>query len=328
MKKFLFTVVLLLAALIAAILVFQDAILKTAVEQAVSRLTGFPTTVHSIHYTFPETINVRGLKIKNPDGFEKQVFADIPEIYISLSLGEILHKEKMHLREVRLNIQEVNIERNKQGVTNLQKLSSVGQQASGGQSKPAPKPAKGEKMPFLLDRFVLTLRRVSFDNRGGVVPGIPVGGSASADLRVDNQVFTNINDPLILVNLVVMKIVYGTTFGRLAGLDPTKLLGEGLQGTFQNGEQLFKNTAGMVTGQVGSLANQATGELGNLTAPAGSLAGKATGYAGTATDKLAGGLNEGISGVSGIFGKLKSTASQGLSGSSGTQTSSDQTSQQ
>ncbi len=92
-----------------------------------------------------------------------------------------------------------------------------------------------------------------------------------------------------------MKIVYGTTFGRLAGLDPKKLLGQGLDTTFASGEQLFKQGAGLATKQLGTLGNKA-----------GSLV---TETAGLKTDQLSGavssGLDQGTTAVSGLFGKLK-----------------------
>lgn len=312
MKKFLTILVLLIALIIAGVIIFKDIILKIGVEKAVTGLTGFPTTVQSIQYHFPETIHVKGLLIKNPKGFEGEVFTEIPEIFINVSLQEILKKERVHVREIRLDIQQVNLERNHEGVTNLQKLSSVGTSASGtAPAKPAPQTGPKEKaMPFLLDKFVLTMRKVSFKNRGQVVPGLPAPGTGvSMDMNVKEQVFTNIEDPLILVNLIVMKIVQGTTFGRLAGIDPQKLLGEGLQGTFKTGEQLFTQTRGLVTQELGNLKNTA----GGLVADPGAVAGKFTGTAKDLTGSGKTALNEGVSSVTGMFGKLKSTATGGTS---------------
>ncbi len=304
MKKILIFIVLAIVALLGALFIFKDTVLKISVEQAVSLVTGFPTKVDSIRYSFPETIHVQGLKIKNPAGFEKEIFTDIPEIYINISLQEILKKERIHIREMRLNLQEVNVERNREGVTNLQKLASIGQTAGGkpAQTTAKPAPSKPEPaLPFQLDKFVLTMRRVSFHNQGGVLPGVPVGGT-SVDLNVQGQVFNNINDPLVLVNLVVMKIVYGTTFGKLAGIDPKALLGNGLQGTFQTGEQLFSQTKGLVTEQFGTLKATA----GNYVPSPEVTTEKVTGA-------VSGVLNEGASGVSSVFGKLKSTAQKAAS---------------
>lgn len=287
-KKILGFLVLTIIAAAVLLVVFRNQVIQFVMARAVTQVTGFPTTVGGVKYNFPADIEITGLHIENPAGFKEKVFADIPEIYLNFSLEEFLKKERTHIRELRLNIQQINIERNAEGVTNLQKLSSVGKStAPGGQTvekEPAPKePA----MPFLLDKFVLTMRKVSFKNNGPVVPGLPAAGGAAVDMNVNQEVFTNITDPLVLVNVVVMKIIYGTTFGNLLGLNPKELLGKGLDSAFASGGQLLNSASGMVTK-----------ELGGLTSKAGSVL---PGEVNQAAGKLSGG-------VSGVFGKLKETA--------------------
>ena len=287
-KKILSSILLIVIVAVVSLVVFRNQVIQFVMARAVTQVTGFPTTVGGVNYNFPADIEIKGLHIENPSGFSEKVFADIPEIYLNFSLEEFLKKERIHIREMRLNIQQINIERNAEGVTNLQKLSSVGQTSapSGKKVEKAPAP-KEPAMPFLLDKFVLTMRKVGFKNNGPLLPGVPPAGGAAVDMNVNGQVFTNIQDPLVLVNLIVMKILYGTTFGNLLGLNPKELLGKGLDNAFANGGQLLNSASGMVTK-----------ELGGLTAKAG---GVLPGEVNQATEKLAGS-------VSGIFGKLKSTA--------------------
>lgn len=291
-KKILSFILITIIASIVLLVVFRNQVIKTVMQTAVTQVTGFPTTVKEVKYNFPADIEIKGLHIENPAGFKEKVFADIPEIYLNFSLEEFLKKERIHVRELRLDIQQINLERNAEGVTNLQKLSSVGATSAPSgktvEKKPAPKePA----MPFFLDKFVLTMRKVSFKNNGTVLPGVPPVGGAAVDMNVNGEVFTNIHDPLVLVNLIVMKILYGTTFGNLLGLDPKALLGKGLDSAFASGGKIFESASGVVTSQIGDLKGRAEKVLPS----------ELSGTLNQTTGKLG-------EGVSGMFGKLKDTA--------------------
>ena len=192
MKKILSFFVLLFFTALVGIIFAKDLILKVAVEQAVTGTTGFKTHVDALHYQFPSTIHMEGLAIDNPPGFTEKVFVRIPEIYASLVLPELLQNKGVHLPEVRLNIKEVHLEKNPQGISNVQLLTSVG--AKGGAKKktapttPRPTGEKKPGMPFLLERLELTLRNVTYQDRAGMIGAVPVN-KLSMDLRVEKQVF-------------------------------------------------------------------------------------------------------------------------------------------
>ncbi len=265
MKNFFTTVFLILVVGVAGIVLAKDVILKVVMEQAVSGLTGFPTKVGSIKYDLPSTILIKDLEIRNPAGFEEKVFASIPEIYVSLVLPEVLAGKRIHLPEVRLNIQEIHLEKNAQGVSNMELLSSVG--AKPGQKKPVtpaepqPKKAPGKPpMPFLLEKLVLTIHKVSYQDRSGIIGRAPVHKLAT-DLNVEKETFSNIDDPLTLVNLVLMKIIRGTAFGNLLKIDPTQLLGSDLSGTLRSGQAFVGKQAAELSKEMDNVTGQATGLL-------------------------------------------------------------------
>ncbi len=298
MKKFLIFLVVLIVAVFALVFFFKDQIVKAGIEIAASKLTGFETKVGNLHFDIPQAIvHVEDLKIYNPSQFQQRIFADIPEIYISLNLQEILKKERIHFYEIRLAIRQVNIEKNSQGVSNVALLSSVGKSKEGrAPSTAAVPPAPSEKkpaLPFYLDRLQLTMRKVSYQNFSAIVPQ-----STSVDLNVEKQVFTNIQDPKVIVSLILMKIIYGTTFGNL-GLDPAQLQHD-LKKTMGEGVDLLKGTAGELTGTAEDVVR---GTLGGTKG----ILKQATGTVKTAKGE-----------IGSIFGKLKSrlptstsTSSQG-----------------
>ena len=260
---FIFLIVLILAGLVTAY-GYRDLLLKMGMEQAMTHLTGFKTKVEKLHFDFPAVLEVQGLEIHNPPGFHEEVFASIPEIYIALDLPPLLHGERIHLREVRLHLQEIYLEKNEQGISNVSLLSSVRGQKETKVETRLPGEEKKE-IPFNLDRLVLTIHQVHYADYSGLVPKglIPKGivprgilpgkikevfptglvhtgvkgvqeiipseiaqKKISMDLNIEKQVFLDIKDPKALVNLIVAKILYGKTFGNVKelGVNPNELL--------------------------------------------------------------------------------------------------------
>jgi hypothetical protein len=292
-----------LVVTVAVVFLARNAILKAAIEQGVTVVTGFKTTVAGIKYDFPSRIHIQGLEIQNPAGFNEKVFTNIPEIYVDLILPELLQGKGLHLPEVRLNLQEVHIEKNEKGVSNIELLSSVG----GSQTKPsgAPaKPAPGEKkpaLPFQLDKLELTIRNVSFEDRSGLLGAATVvPKKVSVDLNVNKEIFTNIADPMTLVNVIVMKIVKGATFGNLLNLDPSKLMNESLSSAMSSGQEMLnKQTAALQQQTSALLQSQTTQKAGAL------LDSSLQSTQGALGDTTAAAKEK----LSGLFGKVKSLQS-------------------
>ena len=304
MKKFLLSILFLFLAGVTTLFLARNIILKAAVEMGVSRVTGFPTHVDSLKYDLPSTILIEGLEIDNPEGagFNEKIFVRIPEIYAALILPELLQDRGIHLPAVRLNIQEVHLEKNRQGISNVQLLSSVG--GKGGAQKkpaPAPRPTGPQKpgLPFLLESLELTIRKVTYEDHSGIVGAAPVN-KLSVDLEVEKQVFGNITDPKILVNLILTKILKEATFGRLLNLRPEDLLNQDLSQYVNAGKQLVEQQAkflGNVSGQAEGLLTQSA------------VSQKTQAAVGEAKTFLGGTTNTAQQKVSGFLGKLKNLQS-------------------
>lgn len=297
--KLIKNLIIFLVVAVAVLFVARNVVLKAAIEQGVSAVTGFKTTLEGIKYEFPSTIHIKGLEIQNPAGFNEKVFTNIPEIYVNLVFAELLQGKAVHLREVRLDLQKIHIEKNEKGVTNIELLSSVGGKQPAKPSEPA-KPAPGEKkpaMPFLLDKLELTIRNVGFEDRSAGIASAVTPKKVSVDLNVNKEVFTNITDPMTLVNVIVMKILKGATFGNLLNLDPSKMMNENLNAAMSSGQEMLnKQTAALQQQANTMLQSQATKQaselLGSSMQSAQSSLGDSTA---AAKEKL-----------SGLFGKVKS----------------------
>ncbi len=305
MSKILGSILAILVAVVIVLALAKDAIIKTVMEQAVTGMTGFKTTVESVKYDFPSTIQISGLDIKNPQGFKAKTFVNIPEIFVSLHLSELIKSRKIHLPEVRLNLQEVNIEKNEKGVSNVELLTSVGGKQGQTQAPEQPAQIKKVALLFQLDRLVLTIRNVSYEDRSGLIGSAPIPGKKLAvDLNVQQEVFTNITDPQQLVNVILVKILNSATLGRILNIDPSKLLGDNVNKVLMSGQELVNQQAAVVTKQVGNLANQATSAVGDnqVTQKAEALVHGSLDGAKNVLGDTAGSAKDQ---VSGLFGKLK-----------------------
>ncbi len=308
--KLIRNLLIFLVVIVAVAFLMRNTILKAAIEQGVTSVTGFKTKVDSVKYDFPSTIQIQGLEIQNPAGFKEKVFTSIPEIYADLVFLELVQGKRIHLREVRLSLQEIHIEKNEKGVSNIELLSSVGgsQAKPGGPAKPAPAEKK-PAMPFLLEKLELTIRNVSYEDHSGALGAAPVVPKRVAvDLNVDKELFANIQDPQTLVNLIVVKIVRGATFGNLLNLSPDKLLGENFNAIMSSGQQLIGQQAQALQNQLGSVSNQATSLVNQS-----QVAQKAGALVDSSMQNAQGALGDSATAakdkLSGLFGKVKSLQS-------------------
>ncbi|GEM_PF-1243113 len=311
MKKFFLTVFLLFLAVLALIYTARETLIRKGFESAVTALTGFETHVGNIHLQFPQAvIHLENLKIYNPKSFKKEIFADVPEIYVAPDLVAILRKESLHFREIRFAVKELNVVKNENGVSNLEMLTAVSKSAK---NQPEPKPLAVAKpaMPFRLDRLELTLRKVSFeDYSAGFTRGM-ISKKVSMDLKVEKQVFENLTDPKAIVNVVLVKVLYGTTFGNLVGIDPrqltkdlTKVMGVGREALVQTTDEMLQTSEHVVRNTVVSaegILAQATQVMdkGGL----GQTPSKVRDKTGIVVKET---LGQAKQEIAGIFGKFKS----------------------
>ncbi|MCM8775629.1 MAG: apolipoprotein A1/A4/E family protein [Candidatus Omnitrophica bacterium] len=297
MKKVLKLILTAVLVILVVFLVARNVIVKRVLETSISAVTGFSTKVGKINIDFPGKVHVQDLKIHNPKGFERDIFVEIPEFYVSAALGPILRQEKIYLHELRLNLAQVNIEKNKEGISNVGLLSSVG--AAKGE-KPKPAPQKGKAMPFYLERLVLSIGKTSYMDKSGPIPQ-----NLSVDMKVENQVFEKIQDPGALVNLILLKILYGATFGNL-GINPEQLqatvadIKSKGQELLTEGQKLVSEKAGEMAAQTKEVVSEKTDQLAQEARQA------LEGVSGTVGDAA----DEAKSKLSGFMGKLKSQVTQ------------------
>ncbi len=232
--------ILIIALVVILVLSFaKDAIIKTSVEKGAEVVTGLRLSIQSLRVGILNTlVGIKNLKLYNPKGFEDPIMLNMPEIYVDYNLPAII-KGKIHLPEVRINMEEFYVIKNKDGKLNLDALNVVKEQKG---EKPA-EPAKGKgKAPQIqIDELQLTIGKVIYkDYSKGGAPQVQ-----EFNIGLDEK-YQNIDDPTKLVSLIVVKALMNTSIARLTNFD----LG-GLQGTIGDTLQSAQKMTGEATKIVG-----------------------------------------------------------------------------
>lgn len=208
MRKVLIFIAALVLVPAGSLFLVQKWVVKRAFVSAVEGLTGFKAEVDSLELDLIKgAVHIQHLMLLNPYEFKERIFADAPEIYLEIDLPRLLAGEKVHIRELRLVFREFNIEKSPRGVFNVSLLKGIKKTPASSQAEPG---VKKPPMPFQLDRLELTLRRVRYHDRSGLVPK-----KFSADAKVDRQVFEGIRDAKSIIRVIIMKVISSTPFGNL-----------------------------------------------------------------------------------------------------------------
>ncbi len=253
---------IIIAGIVVVLLVLsgiKNFIIKAGVEKASEMVTGLKLDIGGLNVGILKTFaGIKELRLYNPKGFEDKLMVEAPEIYVDYDLPAIL-KGHVHLYDVRFNLKECTIIKNKDGKLNLDSLKSI-QQA--GAKEPSAKEAKGKPANFKIDQLELKIGRVVFkDYTTGSTPRV-----LTFNIDLDER-YENITDPNALVNLIVLKVVTNTTIGKLINLDISGL----------------KDTVGNTLESARHLTTQATSRAGEALGAAGKTL---TDTAGNLTDKL------------------------------------------
>ena len=287
-KIFIFFLLLLFSA--AGVLYFaKDVVAQAVFKTAVRKLTGLEVDAKGVRLDLLNGIlHVREAVLLNPYGFQKRIFADIPELYLQMDLPALFKKERVYMQELRLDVREFNVEKNPNGVYNVSSLTSF--KKKGRATGPSVPSLPQRKMPFRLDRFELTLRRVTYNDRSSLVPK-----RLSVNIPPKKIVYEGIQDPRAIVNIIIMRVISETPFGNL-GINPIAI-----------NRQLRKSVK-----TFGALGEKFLMEPGTEFAERGGEVGRKILEEGKAT--LAGVGNTTKQGIEDVFGNLKSKATIGTTG--------------
>ncbi len=244
MKKPVQILLIVIAALFVLGIV-KNGIASTAISSAISQATHVPVKIGGVNLSFLKaSIQIKNLTIDNPSGFSDRRMVDIPKIFIDFEPGE-LFKGRAHFKEVRLELKELTVIRNKEGHLNVDAVKPTDTQKK--QAKEKAKPASGQKPPkLMIDTLSLSIGRVVYKDysTGGSEPVTQV-----FDINIQDRKYNNIDNPASVVSLLMFEALTRTTLSKLAQLDldafkegGIKALSDGL-GLVGDGSDVVQNKA-------------------------------------------------------------------------------------
>ena len=234
----------------------KNMIVKIGVEKGVDVVTGLRLKIGSLNIGLLKTlVGIKEIRLYNPEGFDDKIMVDMPEVYVDYDLPAIM-KGNVHLYDMKLNLKECFVIKNKDGRLNLDSLKTI--QDMGGK-KAVTKKTKEAKGDFQIDQLELKIGRVVFkDYSQGVTPHV-----LQFNVNIDEK-YTNITDPNALVGLIVMKVMMNTTIGKLIKLDLTGLQ-DTVGNTLSSAQHIVGNTTSSATKVVSDAGKTLTNTAGSLT---------------------------------------------------------------
>ncbi|HTL69692.1 MAG TPA: AsmA family protein [Candidatus Eisenbacteria bacterium] len=223
--------------------VLKNGIIQTAITASVSRAAHVPVRISNTDFSLlKSSIRLKGLKVMNPSGYADKLMIDAPLILIDMD-PQALFRGQAHFEEVRLDLREVCVVKNKDGKLNIDAAKPTQQEKEKQKQAAAPaeprKPgAKGPKLK--IDKLYLSIGKVTYkDYSAGGAPAVQ-----EFPIDIKDRVYTNIDNPSAIVSLIMFEALTRTTLSRLAGLDV---------GVFKDG------ALGAISGGLGLVSDGAEG---------------------------------------------------------------------
>ena len=137
MKKILL-VILIVAVALVVLSVSKDQMLKNTITSVGSQLTGARISKTGFSWRIlRQSVKISGFKMQNPKGFSNAVLIDLPKAAVGYDLFS-LFKGKTHLKFVDIQLNELLLEKNKDGQLNVDVLKiSQSKDAKAKDKKPA-----------------------------------------------------------------------------------------------------------------------------------------------------------------------------------------------
>lgn len=211
------TTKLVLAILIGIVALgfVKNILLQGALSAGISGAAHAPV---SIGYTdvsvFSGKITIRNLQVRNPAGFRERLMLDIPLVSIDADPSSFL-QGRARFEEVRLNLKEVVVVKNKEGKLNIDAAKPTQAEKEASKKKAAQTKKEGKPPKLMIDKLTLSIGRVVYkDYTHGGEPAVQ-----TFEINIKDRVYTHIEDPSAIVSVIMVEALTRTTLSRLAGLD-------------------------------------------------------------------------------------------------------------
>ncbi|MCR4338010.1 MAG: hypothetical protein NUV91_09435 [Candidatus Omnitrophica bacterium] len=211
MKKILgFVFILFLLAV--GIVVFRDPFLKFFIRQAVRTATGVPLHIESLKTDLKNSsILIQGLTLMNSPAYPSGEMIRVPEVYVDYEFPTSSQKG-LHFKELRLDVSEIVVIRNREGEINLNHLKP--KMIRDREKQAAAEHTPRRNLVMAIDLLDLKVDRVILkDDRSRSEPTI-----REFDVRIHER-FENVSSLQDVLRLVIFKALSKTTINDLIDFD-------------------------------------------------------------------------------------------------------------
>jgi hypothetical protein len=196
---------LIIILIIFAALVFlgiaRDQVIKSIVTVSASKILGAPVRINGLSIgILGRSIDIKGFKIYNQEGFPKGILLDLPRIRADLDLGALLGR-RLHLKHIYVDLKELVLIKNAEGKLNVDSLKVAKKDEK----------ARGKKetksIPMQIDLVTLSIGRiVNKDLSTGKKPSVEV-----FDAGIKEKKYRNITSAQQLAALILVQAMQATT---------------------------------------------------------------------------------------------------------------------
>lgn len=260
MKKNL-TIAAVVVAVIFALSIVKDQIIKGVITVAAEQVTGAPTNLGGFSLgVLKQAVRIKNFKMYNPQGFPKDVLVSIPEISVDYDLPALL-KGKLHIPKIVVNLEEMGVTKNKEGKLNVDSLKVVQKEEK---SSGAKKEKPAEMMPMQIDELVLSIGNVVFkDYSAGEQPTVQ-----TYNVNIKDKVYKDISSPQQLVTLIMVEAMKPTAIKGAAIYGVASVLGvaflpAGIAATFA-GNDTQEGVYNVAIDRVFSVALETAKQMGKV----------------------------------------------------------------
>lgn len=191
-----------LAVVVIGLILAKDFFIKMGVEMGATKVLGTPVHIGSMTLSVTkQNIHIKNLIVENPPGFDRGQMINVPEIEVTCDVAKAM-KGDLHLSLLTLNLQELNVIRNKEGKLNVDALKVAQKPEKEGESKPK---TSDKNVAMQIDTLNLNLGKVTTKDYTQT-PTL----EKTLDLNIKNKTYHNITSGQQLAALVLVETLKPT----------------------------------------------------------------------------------------------------------------------
>ena len=237
MRKFLLVIVVLLVVLVAGVIFARNFLAKSIIEKAVEHVAGVDIKIDRVNLDLLNTnIEVKGIELLNPRGFETRLLANVPELFIDYDLKALFFK-KIHLYQVKLNLKELFVEKNELGELNIHSPKKEKASQLHKEEKEVVASRKAPALEFNIDVLELTISKAIFKDYSQGRPPVV----REFHVNIEKAIFRNVSDPKEIMGIITTRVLVNTAIAKLTSLGP-ETIEEDLEDVLKKGADILKQT--------------------------------------------------------------------------------------